>query len=58
MGRHEFRAASRQSCQVTGTPTVNTDPLAARGLATRQNYRFCAVTVKDSISSHILFVII
>ena len=44
MGRHEFRAASRQSCQVTATPTVSTDRLAARGLATRQNYRFCAVT--------------
>ncbi len=44
MGRHEFRAASRQSCQVTATPTVSTDRLAARGLATRQNYPFCAVT--------------
>jgi len=29
---------------VTATPTVSTDRLAARGLATRQNYRFCAVT--------------
>jgi hypothetical protein len=44
MGRREFRAASRQSWQVTGTPTVSADRLAARGLATRQNYPFCAVT--------------